>query len=157
MAKCIPKSVKNIQTNKMESANVCMVSIKTPNSKCNANYGGELVLQPSADGNSMVWGCQCNYPDYVSENPSGKDFVNYYQTYAKKEILSGMLKVQHRKMRLVYVLTNIKWLKILMAYRRVLKILNLALRSPGIVKIKIMSQLLKQVVLYPCLGNNSFC
>ena len=55
-AKCISKNVKNNKTNKMESANVCMVSsIKKPTSVCNADYGGELVLQPSADCNSMCW------------------------------------------------------------------------------------------------------
>ena len=158
-AKCIPKSVKNIQTNKMERGDVCMVSIKTPTSACNANYGGELVLQPSADGNSMVWGCQCNYPDYVSENPSpGKDFCQLLPNVCKNgKFVWNAESEAPEDATCVCDDKNYKMVKDFNGVPTCIENSKLGAAAVWNSKDKDYESAPKASGAYPCLGNNSFC
>ncbi len=156
-AKCISKSVKNNKTNKMESANVCMVSIKDPTSVCNADYGGELVLQPSADGNSMVWGCQCNYSDYVSENPSGKEFCQLLPNVCKNGKFNWNAENEAPEDATCVCPDNYKMVKDFNGVPTCIENSKLGAAIAWNSKDKDYESTPKASGSYPCLGNNSFC
>lgn len=60
----------------MKNKSRCVAGVAGSNTTCNANLGGELILQPAGENQAggMTFGCQCRYPYYTSENPGSDKF-----------------------------------------------------------------------------------
>ena len=71
-AKCITSHYRD--GNLMKPKSTCISNTESSHENCNAEKGGELILQPAAGGNAMEFGCQCRFPYYTSENPDSDTF-----------------------------------------------------------------------------------